>query len=660
MTPMFQVVMRDTDKSREQVRQISKEGRSLPSFLEGGGETAALIAARDWSSLSIGPLLAWPQSLKTTLSIVLHSPIPMVLLWGADGIMLYNDSYSVFAGGRHPKLLGSKVREGWPEVADFNDNVMRTGLAGKTLAYRDQELTLYRKGVAEQVWMNLDYSPVYDESGHPAGVLAIVVETTERVLAERHMAVEHQRLIDMCEQAPGMMAMFEGPKHKYILANAAHRRLVGKEELIGRSVSEVHPELVPQGIVDRLDEVFKSGTPYRADGVPVRLQHPAERAMEERILNVIYQPVRDSAGKVTGIFFEGFDVTDGQREIDRRTRAEAALSDRERELQLLTDAMPVLIAYIDASLHFRFVNRVYESWFARPRSEIQGKLVEEILGPNLFVKVKAHVDRALAGEAVAFDQEMAYPGGMRHIHAEYLPRFDTDTGAVIGIYTLVQDFTELRKSERQVRLLMREVNHRSKNLLAVVQSIARQTSRTGSSRTFADRFADRLQGLSASHNLLVNNSWTGVDLGELVHSQLSHLLDDVEKQVRITGPKVWIGPRVAQAIGMAIHELVTNSLKYGALSVERGRVEVVWTLDGPAPESSFIMSWIENEGPPVRKQPSRRGFGTLLLSTMTESTVGGRVTLDYRETGLRWTLQAPASMVVFDTDHSADIVFSEK
>ena len=115
------------------------------------------------------------------------SPVPIVLLWGPDGIMIYNDAYSVFAGGRHPKLLGSKVREGWPEVADFNDNVMKTGLAGGTLAYKDQELVLNRHGRPEQVWMNLDYSPVLDEAGVPAGVIAIVVETTERVMAERNV-----------------------------------------------------------------------------------------------------------------------------------------------------------------------------------------------------------------------------------------------------------------------------------------------------------------------------------------------------------------------------------------------------------------------------------------------------------------------------------------
>jgi PAS domain S-box-containing protein len=166
---------------------------SLPAFLEGGGACARLIAARDWSG-TLGPLEGWPASLRTATAILLRSPVPMVMLWGEVGVMIYNDAYSVFAGGRHPELLGSRVREGWPEVVDFNDNVMRVGLAGETLAYRDMELTLYRHGRPEQVFMNLDYSPVPGDDGRPAGVLAVVVETTERVAAERELRASEERL----------------------------------------------------------------------------------------------------------------------------------------------------------------------------------------------------------------------------------------------------------------------------------------------------------------------------------------------------------------------------------------------------------------------------------------------------------------------------------
>jgi hypothetical protein len=168
--------------------------KSFIGFLEGGGAVGKLISAFDWSKTALGPISSWPISVKTTLGLVLRSPVPIVTLWGEQGTMVYNDAYSHFAGARHPQLLGSDVREGWPEVASFNDNVMKVGLAGKTLSYRDQELTLFRFGAPEQVWMDLDYSPVMDETGVPFGVIAIVVETTARVLAERELTDNQSRL----------------------------------------------------------------------------------------------------------------------------------------------------------------------------------------------------------------------------------------------------------------------------------------------------------------------------------------------------------------------------------------------------------------------------------------------------------------------------------
>lgn len=157
-------------------------------FLTGGGACADIVAAKDWTATPLGPIEHWPACLRNALSILLRSQIPIVMLWGEDGVMLYNDAYSGFAGGRHPDLFGANVREGWAEVADFNDHVMKVGLAGGTLHYHDQELTLHRHGRPEQVWMDLDYSPVLDETGDPAGVICFLAETTERVAAERWTA----------------------------------------------------------------------------------------------------------------------------------------------------------------------------------------------------------------------------------------------------------------------------------------------------------------------------------------------------------------------------------------------------------------------------------------------------------------------------------------
>lgn len=299
-----------------------------PDFLDGGGEMGRLMRDHDWTSTSLGPIESWPQSLKTATSILLRSPVPIVMLWGEDGIMVYNDAYSAFAGERHPRLLGSKVREGWPEVVDFNDNVMKVGLAGGTLAYKDQELTLYRRGSAEQVWMNLDYSPVLDESGKPAGVIAIVVETTERVLAERRAAAERDRLAQMFEQAPGLMAMLVGRDHVFEMANPAYMQLVGERLVLGRPIREAFPEIEGQGYFELLDEVFGTGKAFVGAGREVILQRTSGGLPESRVVDFVFQPVTDSAGAVTGIFIEGHDVTS-------RIRAERALTARQARQAIL-------------------------------------------------------------------------------------------------------------------------------------------------------------------------------------------------------------------------------------------------------------------------------------------------------------------------------------
>ncbi|MCG6576686.1 response regulator [Pseudomonas sp. AF32] len=150
-----------------------------------GGEMARRIRSYDWSQTELGAIEHWSASLRSAVQMLLASPLPMVMLWGRQGFMIYNDAYAEFAGGRHPYLLGCAVELGWPEVAEFNRHVLDVCLAGGTLSYRSKELVLLRNGKPEDVWMDLFYSPVPDDDQAPAGVLAIVVETTELVLSER-------------------------------------------------------------------------------------------------------------------------------------------------------------------------------------------------------------------------------------------------------------------------------------------------------------------------------------------------------------------------------------------------------------------------------------------------------------------------------------------
>jgi PAS domain S-box-containing protein len=149
------------------------------------GEMAERIRTFDWRGTELGAIDEWSKSLSSTVQLMLASPLPMVMLWGRPGYMIYNDAYSQFAGGRHPYLLGAPVELGWPEVAEFNRHVVDTCLAGGTLSYRNKQLVLLRDGVPEDVWLDLYYSPVAKDDGCPGGVMAMVVETTELVISER-------------------------------------------------------------------------------------------------------------------------------------------------------------------------------------------------------------------------------------------------------------------------------------------------------------------------------------------------------------------------------------------------------------------------------------------------------------------------------------------
>jgi PAS domain-containing protein len=300
--------------------------------LSGGGEIAKLIAAFDWSATSLGPIDLWPAHVKSAVSLILHSQVPMVLLWGADGVMIYNDAYSVFAAARHPHLLGSKVREGWPEVAQFNDNIMKVGLAGGTLSYRGQALNLYRNHRPEQVWMDLDYSPILDEAGVVAGVMAIVTDTTEKVLAERLIKGEGERLRHMFEQSPGFITILEGPNHVFQFVNDTHKRLFGSEHWVGLPVREAFPALEGQGFFEWLDQAYSTATRVVVHGAPARYQLPGQD-METRYIDFIYAPTKDATGKVTGIFCEGFDVTETYVAQEELRRSEARLKDLNADLE---------------------------------------------------------------------------------------------------------------------------------------------------------------------------------------------------------------------------------------------------------------------------------------------------------------------------------------
>jgi PAS domain S-box-containing protein len=212
-----------------------------------------------------------------------------------------------------------------------------------------------------------------------------------------------------------------------------------------------------------------------------------------------------------------------------------------------------------------------------------------------------------------------------------------------------QDITERKEREEKEHLLMREINHRAKNMLSVVASIAHQTA-ARSPDDFVERFSERIQALSANQDLLVRSEWSGVEIADLVRAQLAHFADLIGSRIAVRGPRRRLNPASAQAIGLALHELATNAGKYGALSTDQGRVDISW---GTA-DDTLTMSWTEREGPPV-SAPQQRGFGSIVMEAMAERTLGGEVSLDYAPSGVAWRLTCPAGNALERAPRATDI-----
>ena len=206
---------------------------------------------------------------------------------------------------------------------------------------------------------------------------------------------------------------------------------------------------------------------------------------------------------------------------------------------------------------------------------------------------------------------------------------------------LITIIAERRSAEERVRFLMNEINHRSNNLLTIVQAIARRTARNEEPAQFAASFSQRIAGLAASNDLLVANTIEGIAMGDLIQSQLTHLKDLIGSRIELHGPPVRLKPDAARAIGMAMHELSTNAVKYGALASDEGRIRIEW-LDGP----SLVIRWTERDGKPIVEPPLREGFGRHVLVDMVEHELDAVVRLDYPTTGLIWEMTAPSQRVL--------------
>lgn len=344
-------------------------------------------------------------------------------------------------------------------------------------------------------------------------------------------------------------------------------------------------------------------------------------------------------GRPERMFGVNYDVT-------RRRRMERAVRESARQLRQVLDNAIAFIGVLDLDGTLREANASALAAGGLARDEVIGRRFWETYwwshDPEVADRLRQAVESAAAGQAVRYDAVVRMRGDTRMtIDVQLSPLMDED-GRVRQIVASGFDVTDREEALAHSRFLMREISHRAKNTIALTQAIGRQIWRIAPDDFFR-RFDSRLQSLAACHDLLVNDAWARVRLEDLARRQLDHFADLVGTRIHLDGPSLEVSAQVAQALGMAFHELATNAGKYGALSNDTGEVDLRWSLaPGPDGQRIFTASWHERGGPEVTP-PEHTGFGSVVIDTLLRGTLSGEVEIAYSPDGLRWQVTCPES-----------------
>ena len=301
------------------------------NHIVGHGEMAGLTRAYGWDATSLGPVEGWPETLLSSVNLMLACGFPCVIFWGPEMIQFYNDAYMPLMSEKHPTALGQAAEQCWGEAWHIIGPQLEAVLYGGETVFQENMLVpVIRNKRLQDVYWTYSFSPIYKRDATVGGLIIICQDKTSEIMAERDrkqaeeaLRTERASLSELFQQAPIFIAVLRGPNHVYTMCNPAYQRIVGNRRIMGMALEEAIPEVKEQGYVALLDQVFQSGEALVFNDACVVFEMTAAAPREEKYMDFVYQPKLDLDGRVTGIIVLGVDVTE-------RRRAERALMQAEK------------------------------------------------------------------------------------------------------------------------------------------------------------------------------------------------------------------------------------------------------------------------------------------------------------------------------------------
>lgn len=586
-----------------------------------------------------GLLSSLGSALKSWHAAMLTAPIPFFVFTVQGRMVMLNEAFVSVTGYREADL--SDIRQWLLKMRRVGEADVDSVIQGWLRKFAQGEPTSTERSIwtawgEKRSWIIHTGSPVIWLDGSQVVIATAVDMTDERRLegellrSQDEMRVRLAELESLYKTAPLGLGMLDR-NFKFVRSNDALSLIDGivVADHVGRSVFEILPGLRGRG--ERLmQQVLETGIAVKEE------EFHDEKS--DRVWNKLFYPMRDASGATIGLGIMCTEITERKRSEERIAQAHASLR---RTLDLLFLALRTAGVSVFAQDVERRFSWLGGDLFGVRTGDIIGARDEDVLPAQLVEPSILAKQRVLeTGEPVHVDLPYTIDGQIVWCNLR-IEAWRDEAGEIIGLLGAISDISERKGTEEHIRTLMNELAHRSKNLLTVIQIMARRSATPDqSSVDFVESFVDRLKGIAQSQDLLSRDDWRGISMSELVGSQLHHLDDTIGARISVHGPNLVLTPVAAQNLGMALHELATNAVKYGALSNAQGTVSIGWDLiDDGAETRRLSLSWQEQGGPPV-VAPTRRGFGRFVIETIAARALGGEVSLTFSADGVRCHIDA--------------------